>query len=440
MIKETMRFQLSAVGLACIALLAGCGGGGGGGGGSGGAVQTIAFDFPGGAKVGVPPTVATTQLSATASSGGPITFTSNTPTVCTVSGSTLSLLIAGECSVTATQAGYQGYAAASQSQLFVIPKQPQLFVKFPNPGWQPVGGTPVQLSASINSGLPLTFTSKTPAVCSVSGTTMTALANGLCTVTASQAGNDIYAAQSMDRSMPIGTEKPAVLNFLTGYKDGGTTNEGLIGHQGNQYWCKDCNPQVSSDGSTLTYDVSWGAPPKPADWDYNAAAFLLFGPGLVETDLYSNSNWYRAGVKVAAFVTPGTAPKGVQIGVQSALHFKLAQNPEWFGSTNNKFNVELLLAHFNTDQKDADGNVCNVTVKATVQPAAAAATDYSIGLRDQFAIGEACGISGLDPLDELQFVSVIGIKFSAVKPNSDTANASSKYQNQFTLTGPIYFQ
>ncbi len=436
--KQAMRYQLSAIGLAGITLLAGCGGGGSGG--SGGAVQSIAFDFPGGPMVGIPPQVATTKLVATASSGGPVTFSTNTPAVCSANGDTLSLLTAGECSVTATQAGYQGYGLATQSQLFVIPKQPQVFTKFPNPGWQPLGGAPVQLSATINTGLALTFTSKTPAVCSVSGTTMTALGNGLCTVTATQAGTDIYAAMAMDRSIPIGTEKPAALNFLTGYKDGSTTNEGLIGHQGNQYWCEDCNAQASSDGSTLTFNVSWGARPQPGAWDYNAAAFALFGPGLGEADLYSPSGWYRGGVKASSFSTPGTVPKGVQIDIQSALHFKLAQNPEWFGSTNNKFDVELLLAHFNPDKKDADGNVCSVTLKATVQPGAATATDYSIALREQFALNETCGLSGLDILDELQYFPVVGIKLSAVKPNSDTANASSQYQNQFTLTGPVYFQ
>jgi len=442
MMKQVTGFRLPAIGLAAIALLAGCGGGGGGSGsgGSGGAVQTIAFDFPGGATVAVPPAVATSELKATASSGGPITFTSNTPTVCTVSGSTVSLLIAGECSVTATQPGYQGYAAASQSQLFVVPKRPQLFVKFSNPGWMPVGGAPVPLSATVNSGLPLTFTSKTPTVCSVSGTTMTPLADGVCTVTAAQAGTDIFAPVTLDRSMPIGTQKPALLNFLTGYKDGSTTNEGLIGHQGNQYWCEDCSSQASSDGSILTFDVSWGAAPQPGNWDYNAAAFVLFAPGLAETDLYSPNGWYRGGVQAAAFSTPGTVGKGLQIDVQAAMHFKFEQNPEWFSSTNNKFIVELMLAHFDPDKKDANGNICNVTVKATVQPGAAAATDYSLSLRDQFVMGETCGHDGLDALDELQFSPVVGIKFSAVKPNSDIANASGQYQNQFKLIGPIYFQ
>ncbi|MRV72600.1 hypothetical protein GJ700_12870 [Duganella sp. FT92W] len=435
-----MRIQLSAVGLACVTLLAACGGGGGGGGKEGGAVQSVSFPFPGGGKValaGQPTT--TTKLKATASSGGPITYTSNTPDVCSISGDMVSLLKAGECSITATQPGYDGYASASQRQLFVIPKNPQLITKFPNPGWQPVGAPPVALSATFDTGLPVTFESKTPAVCTVSGTTMTPLANGLCTVVASQAGNDIYAATTVEKSIPIGTEKPAKLNFVTGYKDSGTTNEGFIGHPGNQWWCQDCDPQVSSDGKTFTFAANWGAPPKPGDWDYNSALFTLFGPGLVDGDLASPGGWYRGSLKSSSFATASPNPRGILIDLQDALHFNLAQNAEWYGSTNNKFNVELFLPLFNPAQKDSDGNACGMTLKATVQPTAAAA-DYSINLRKEFAIGESCGLSGFDVDTLLQLAPIVGMKFSAVKPNGDKINASGQYRTEYKLTGPIYFQ
>jgi hypothetical protein len=81
-----------------------------------------------------------------------------------------------------------------------------------------------------------------------------------------------------------------------------------------------------------------------------------------------------------------------------------------------------------------------VALKATVQPAAADATDYSVGLKDQFAFSETCGLSGLDVLNEVQNYPVLEMKFSAVQPNGQVKNAASKYQTQFKLTGPIYFQ
>jgi hypothetical protein len=51
-------------------------------------------------------------LSATASSGLEVTFKSTTPTVCTVSGDTASLLIPGACTIEASQAGNESFESA----------------------------------------------------------------------------------------------------------------------------------------------------------------------------------------------------------------------------------------------------------------------------------------------------------------------------------------
>jgi len=56
-----------------------------------------------------------------------------------------------------------------------------------------VGGT-VSVSASASSGLSVTFSSLTPSVCSVSGSAVTALTTGPCTVAANQAGNGSYSS------------------------------------------------------------------------------------------------------------------------------------------------------------------------------------------------------------------------------------------------------
>jgi mono/diheme cytochrome c family protein len=57
--------------------------------------------------------VAPSALSATSSSGLGVTLASSTPGVCTVSGSALTLVSAGTCTITANQAGNTGYAAAA---------------------------------------------------------------------------------------------------------------------------------------------------------------------------------------------------------------------------------------------------------------------------------------------------------------------------------------
>ena len=59
---------------------------------------------------------------------------------------------------------------------------------------QPFGTAPFAVSATASSGLPVSFTSVTPAVCTVPGAMATLLAAGQCSIQASQAGNANFAA------------------------------------------------------------------------------------------------------------------------------------------------------------------------------------------------------------------------------------------------------
>jgi hypothetical protein len=406
-----MRFQLTAVSLACATLLSGCGGGGSSG-TDGGLQQSISFPFAGGPKVAIPPDVATITLTATASSGGPITYVSNTPTVCTVSGDTVTLLKGGECSVNANQAGGNGYAAATQRQLFVVPKQSQV-VTFRNPGTQPLDATPLVLAATVSTGKSIAFTTSTPTVCTVSGTSVSKLADGLCTVKATATGDDFWADQSVEKSIPIGTGMAPELTFLSTFKFLSSFPI-QIGHaENNDWWCADCTliGPKPDDGSSFTFTST------PPDWAPDHSTFTLYGGGM-------------KGANGAASLpsTTGNEWRGTRIDAQAALKFNLAQNAEWFATGKNGVNVELLLGHFNLN----GGNACNVTLKATVTPTVAASTNYSVGLKDKFAISETCGLTGLVLWDEVQDYPVIGVKFSALTPYAP--------KTDFTLSGSITFQ
>jgi len=60
------------------------------------------------------------------------------------------------------------------------------------------------VAASATSGLPVSFTSNTPAVCTVSGATVTTVAPGTCTITASQGGSAGFApARDVTRSFQV---------------------------------------------------------------------------------------------------------------------------------------------------------------------------------------------------------------------------------------------
>lgn len=430
--EQQVGFQLTAVGLACATLLAGCGGGssggGGGGSGEGGMAQSVSFPFPGGETVAVPPAIATVTLKATASSGGPITYVSNTPGTCSVSGATLSLLKAGECSVNANQAGGDGYAAATQRQLFVIPKRPAA-IFFRNPGPQPLDTQPLKLAAESSvTGFAPVFTTSTPTVCSVSGSTLQKLANGLCTVTATMDGGDFYESAKVEKTMPIGTALAPAITFLSGYKDTtATKEEGKVDPRGGSsetgWWCNGwCDVKVSADGSSISNTYIYKNPPR------------------------TDGNWWRVWSEldvyaphVVSISNTKDTPEGVRIDAQAALNFNFAQNQEWFDAGENQVEVDLILGHFN---RKKDNGECNVHLRASFKPSSPVAANYSLKLRD-FTVADACELADLNPWFELQDHSIVAIRFASPVGNfkvpSPTAPAPN-YPTTITLTGPITFQ
>ena len=93
--------------------------------------QTITF----GALNNKTTTTAPFALSATATSGLAVTFTSNSTAVCTVSGVDVTLISAGTCSITASQAGSSVYAAATPvTRTFTVFAPPAIVSVSPGSG------------------------------------------------------------------------------------------------------------------------------------------------------------------------------------------------------------------------------------------------------------------------------------------------------------------
>jgi hypothetical protein len=139
----------------------------------------------------------------------PVPPTSATQVTAMVSAS----LIASQGSASVTVVNPSG--ATSASATFTINPQPQ--PPPPPPQSQtitfaPLSGvtlpaSPIALIATASSGLPVTFTSTTPSICTVSGSTVTPLAVGTCSVVASQSGSaGFFAALSVTQSFPISTQ------------------------------------------------------------------------------------------------------------------------------------------------------------------------------------------------------------------------------------------
>ena len=153
-------------------------------------VNEVTFSTLSGITYGSSPAV----LSATSTSSLPVVFTSTTLSVCTVSGLTITVLAAGTCTVAANQSGDSNYSAAAQvTQDLVIAKASQTITFLSLSGVTLGGSSPAELSATSTSSLPVVFTSTTLSTCTVSGSTISIVAVGTCTIAANQTGDSNFA-------------------------------------------------------------------------------------------------------------------------------------------------------------------------------------------------------------------------------------------------------
>lgn len=159
--------------------------------------QVISFGAQA-AQVFVPDGTFVLDPPATASSGLPVSYGSQTTDVCTIDDGTVTMLAAGTCTIAADQAGDANYnPAPTVTQSIAIDKATQAITGFASnpeaPTFAPNGTFGVSAQGG-GSGNPVVFASTTGAVCTVSGDVVTMLAAGLCSLTADQAGNDNYGA------------------------------------------------------------------------------------------------------------------------------------------------------------------------------------------------------------------------------------------------------
>ena len=157
------------------------------------------------------------SINATASSGLTVSFTSLTPAVCTVSGNTVILVTTGTCTIQANQAGNASFNPAppvAQSFAVKSAQKSDQTITFPKPANKQLGDPSFALSASASSGLSVTFIGNAPVVCTVSGNTVSLLAIGTCSITATQDGDAM-----------INPATPVTQSFNVLNPGGGSTQE-----------------------------------------------------------------------------------------------------------------------------------------------------------------------------------------------------------------------
>jgi hypothetical protein len=129
----------------------------------------------------------------------------------------------GEYTVTMTPTDELTGSTATPVQHTVTVKSTQT-ISFTStePGSATVGGSTYTAAATASSGLPVSFSSGTPSVCAVTGSVVSFMAAGTCTIDADQAGNaEFVAAPQMQQSfavaiapMPTPTLTPRVASEL----------------------------------------------------------------------------------------------------------------------------------------------------------------------------------------------------------------------------------
>jgi hypothetical protein len=204
----------------------------------------------------------------------------------------------------------------------------------------------IALSATSDSGLPVTFSSDSPAVCSVSGSTLQLLAKGSCAVSAKQAGNDSYKETTTQRYIAVdpllvadGFAPLAPSDSGTGATDAMATKQGggvaavpwstLVGgwlacpnDPANANWCY---RTVSSDGSTLTsaLHVDQTRLETEKGWFTGFNRIDIFAPGL------------------RGFNSSGDTTGGLQVVSEKVLGFTLGMNSGLQSSGNGRVVVHL---------------------------------------------------------------------------------------------------
>ncbi len=130
-------------------------------------------------------------LTATASSGLPVTFTSSNTTVASLTGNILTANSTGTADITALQIGNGTYAPARYIRILTVNKADQA-ITFPAPGTKTYGDPDFNLGATSSSGLMVSYSSDNPAVATISGVTVHITGAGTAIITASQGGNNLY--------------------------------------------------------------------------------------------------------------------------------------------------------------------------------------------------------------------------------------------------------
>ena len=172
------------------------------------------------------------SLGAYASSGLPVTYTCSNPSVATVSSNgVVTILEVGSATIYANQAGNAQWNPATQVFRTLTVEKGLQTISFGSLVDKTTTDAPFSLVASVNSGLPISFSSSATSVATVSGSTVTLRGAGTTTITASQAGDSHWnAATSVGRTLTVTAvdNRPVITSTNTFYGTVGTLGSNTL--------------------------------------------------------------------------------------------------------------------------------------------------------------------------------------------------------------------
>lgn len=157
--------------------------------------------------------------AVTATSGLTVAFTTTTPSICTVSGTSVTLDAPGDCVIKANQTGNSSYYAATErtQTITVAAAKIAQTITFSGFSGATFGDSPVAASVSTDAaGLTVVLTSRSTSVCTVSGSTVTIVGAGTCSISANQSGDNTYnAASQVTRTFTVAKKNLVVTSTLS---------------------------------------------------------------------------------------------------------------------------------------------------------------------------------------------------------------------------------
>ena len=340
----------------------------------------------------------------TSSRPGTFSYSSSNTAVAVIDGSQVTIVGLGTAVITATQANYQKYIAASTTANFTVTEfEPATLSAFTIPV-KSIGDAPFQLAPpTSNSNGTFSYTSSNPSVATINGSTVTIVGLGTSTITATQAASNPFDAASITATLQVIIPPANIIadNFL-GADGSNLTANGWIAHSSNA-----TNP-IKNISPGLSFPNYFGS-------DIGNAANL----NSTGQDVSLQFPAVNSGTVYASFLI-----KAVPSSLTNGYFFAFGNN----ATTDTAYRGQLSINRDNTDpNKFRFGFAANATIKTTL-PNYTYGETYLVVIKYKIVpagVPNASGNAGRDETSLYVFNSTSNYKLEPTTPTlgiEDTAS------------------